>query len=270
MGKASSSKKVARAAGASGGRTSRGRAPVLWYTALLVIILAGAALTAFSRQERQDALGSPTSQTPPRANQDHWHTAYGVYDCDKWLDPVTDQKDDNGIHTHGDGVVHVHPFVSKVAGKNATFGKFVTQVNAKIDTTSFSWPAGGKTVAHKKGDKCGDVAGELKVFYDGKLVTTDPKDIKLTDRGKLVIAFVTPDKTVEAIGDPPSVGNLDNLTDVDPATTSTTAGGDPTATTAPGAPSTTLTSDTTAPGQPGATTTAPATTAPATTATTAK
>jgi hypothetical protein len=254
MGKASSSKKVARAAGASGGRTSRGRAPVLWYSSLAVILLAGVGLTAFSRQQRQDKLGSPSSQTPPRANQDHWHTAYGVYVCDKWADPVTNQEDANGIHTHGDGIVHVHPFTSKVAGKNATFGKFVTQVNAKIDTKSFTWPAGSEKITKKNGDKCGETAGEVKVFYDGKPVTTDPNNIRLTDRGKLVIAFVTPDTTAEKIGDPPSVPNLDSLTDVAPTDTSVPA--DPTASTVPGA--------TTVPGAPGDTTptTAPAASTP--------
>jgi len=232
MGKASSSKKVARAAGASGGRTSRGRAPVLWYSALLAIVVAGAGLTAFSRQERQDALGDPKSQTQPRSNQDHWHVAYGVYVCDKWLDPVTDQSDAAGIHTHGDGVIHAHPFQSKVAGTKATFDKFTTQIKAKVDNKSISWPAPGGKVSKSNGDKCGDATGQVKVFYDGKPIEGTPNGVRFTDRGKLVVAFVGADVTAETIGDPPSVPNLDNLNDLAPSEPQGSAPSDP----APGAP----------------------------------
>lgn len=212
---------------------------MLWYSSLVVILLAGIGLTAFSREQRQDQLGG-SSQTPPRANQDHWHTAFGVYVCDKWLDPVTNQNDPQGIHTHGDGVVHAHPSVSAAAGKKATFGKLVSAIDAKLTSTSFTWPAGGDKVTKKSGDKCGETPAQVKVWYDGKEVSGDPKDVRLTDRGKLVVAFVPADVTLEKIGEPPSVQNLDNLNDLTPSEANTTGSSvapvDTTASTEPGAP----------------------------------
>ena len=69
-----------------------------------------------------DAPSSPPAPTPtpPVANQDHWHAAYGVYLCDDFAPPITDERDPKGIHTHGDGIIHIHPFVRSSPGKNAT------------------------------------------------------------------------------------------------------------------------------------------------------
>lgn len=219
MGRASSSKKVARAAGIGGGRTNRGKAPVLWYGSLIVILLAGVGLTSFSRNQRLDQLGSPTSKEEPRAGSTHWHVAYGVRVCDKWLDPVKDQVDPKGVHTHGEGVIHVHPSVASAAGKRATFQRFTEAVNTKVSVSQFTWPTGqgNKTATHKNGDKCGDQPAEVKAFYNGVLHKGDPADIRFTDRGKLVLALVPKDTTYEQIGDPPSTAGLDKLSDVAPA-----------------------------------------------------
>ncbi len=218
MGKASSSKKVARAAGIGGGRTNRGKAPVLWYGSLVVILLAGIGLTAFSRDQRQEELASPESKEEPRANAAHWHVALGVRVCDRWLDPVQDQADPKGIHSHSDGIIHVHPFVASAAGRRATLERYAEAVKGELAVNRFAWPeGGGKKVAHETGDKCGEQEAEVKAFYNGELHEGDPSDILLTDRGKLVLALVPKGTTYEQIGDPPSTGGLDNLSDVDPA-----------------------------------------------------
>ena len=218
MGKASSSKKVARAAGIGGGRTNRGKAPVLWYGSLVVILLAGIGLTAFSRDQRLEELNSPQSKEEPRANSAHWHVALGVRVCDRWLDPVRDEKDPKGIHTHSDGIIHVHPFVASAAGRRATFERYSEAVGGELAPNRFAWPEGdGKKKAHETGDKCGEQEAEVMAFYNGERHTGDPSDIRLTDRGKLVLALVPKGTTYNDIGDPPSTPGLDNLSDVDPA-----------------------------------------------------
>ena len=220
MGKASSSKKVARAAGAGGGRTSRGKAPVLWYSSLVLILVAGIGLTAFSRDQRLDKLNSPESKEEPRPNDSHWHVALGVRVCDKWLDPITDQVDPKGIHSHSDGIIHVHPFVASAAGPRATFERYAEAVKGELAADRFAWPEGDgkKKVEHETGEKCGEQEAEVKAFYNGQPHEGDPGNIRLTDRGKLVLAFVPKGTTYEQIGDPPSTPGLDNLSDVDPAT----------------------------------------------------
>jgi len=219
MGKASSSKKVARAAGTGGGRTTRGKTPVLWYGSLLVVLLAGVGLTAFSRQERLDSLNSPSSKEAPRANVDHWHVALGVRVCDRWLESVTVQPGPNGIHTHGDGLIHVEPSIASVSGRRATFQRFADAVKGEAQAKRFAWPegTGKKKVAHKTGDKCGEQEAEVKVFYNGKPETGDPLNIRLTDQGKLVLALVPKATTYEQIGDPPSSPELAKQKPADPA-----------------------------------------------------
>ncbi len=67
----------------------------------------------------------------PEQNVDHWHAVYGVWDCTLddgaggWLEPFTSWRDDVGIHSHEDGLIHIHPFFGISAGHNATFGHFL-------------------------------------------------------------------------------------------------------------------------------------------------
>src|SRR5688500_3304374 len=109
MGRASSGKKVARAASTGGGRTARGRQPWAWYAGIMAVILLGSFLIVTSRQERQDRLAAGGEISPSAAKRDHWHAAYGVYLCDTFQPPLTNERDPLGIHTHGDGVIHIHP-----------------------------------------------------------------------------------------------------------------------------------------------------------------
>ena len=120
MGKASSSKKVARAARAGGSSGPKQR-KLGFPLAIVAIVVLGVGLVAFARNDYTSA-----EATAPVVNQDHWHAAYGVYVCDAFRPPVTDVSSDDttGIHTHGDGIIHTHPFVASAAGKNATLGKW--------------------------------------------------------------------------------------------------------------------------------------------------
>ena len=122
MGKASSSKKVARAARAGGRRKVRGQRGLVFPVAIVLVAALGLALIFYARNENQ-----ASAATAPIANQDHWHTAYGVYICDKFITAFPHGLDQNaadplGIHSHGDGVIHIHPFSSTTSGKNATLG----------------------------------------------------------------------------------------------------------------------------------------------------
>ena len=65
MGKASSNKKVARAATTGGGRTARGRTPWMYYTAITLAVLLGVGLVYQSRHDRIQELAAGT-EVPPR------------------------------------------------------------------------------------------------------------------------------------------------------------------------------------------------------------
>ncbi|MDQ3679008.1 MAG: DUF1772 domain-containing protein [Actinomycetota bacterium] len=231
MGKASSSKKVARAATTGGGRTSRGSRAWGWYSALAIVTLVGILLVVTSRNQRLNANDPVTAEKPRAAAPDkgfagdHWHAAYGIYVCDRFASEIKSDRDPNGIHTHDDGIIHMHPFTRAVSGSKATFGVFAETVGLTVAEDTVK--VGDKT--YSNGDKCGDKEGRVQVLLNGKERPGDPKDIRLQDRDQLVIAFAPRDAEVPE--SPPSTPNLDNLNDVagSPGATSPT-------TQAPGTP----------------------------------
>jgi hypothetical protein len=246
MGKASSSKKVARAARA-GGRTAGNKQRNLLFPGVIGgIMVLGVALVAFAANDRKSE-----TDVPPVLG-DHWHAAVGFYICDQFEPDIAEFESRVGIHTHGDGVIHIHPSSADGAGGNATLGAFLEGAGVTLTDTELTM--GDQT--WKEGDqKCGDEDGELVVAQwkdvestdsEPALIRRDFDSIRFREDGEgYTIAFV-PEGTTD-IPKPESAAQLQVLGAAD----------DPTATTSTSAGAT----DTTA---PGATTTVP-TTAPATT-----
>jgi hypothetical protein len=238
MGRASSSKKVARASRAAGRPgTSRN---LVWPAAMVVLVALGVFLIVESRPNRAEAVR-------PRANnpEDHWHTAYGVFVCDDYIDNLTDQNSDAlGIHTHDDGLIHIHPTASEAAGENATLGVFTEEVGLTLEDDRLVLP-GEDGETHQDGDECGDERGivQLAVWEDAadeepEIITDDLAGHRLRDGEVIAIAFAPEGAELSK---PPSTGT--QPTDVPgasvpptnpPATgsTSTTAAGGGTTTTA--------------------------------------
>jgi hypothetical protein len=67
----------------------------------LVVVL-GSLLVLWARSDRE-------ATSAPRVG-DHWHSAYDVYVCDDFRSKIVVETDPNGIHTHSDGLIHIHPF----------------------------------------------------------------------------------------------------------------------------------------------------------------
>lgn len=213
MGRASSSKKVARAASTGGGRTARGSRPLGWYAAIAVVTILGVAGIVFSRAEYRQELAAGADGTAPVANKDHWHAAYGIYACDEFLPNLADERDPKGIHSHADGIIHIHPFVRSAAGRNATVAVFADAVGMELDDDRLEIP-GGETYEAGE-DKCGggkDAIVQVKV--NDKVVTEELANIKMNDGDHITIAFAPKDAELPA---PPSA---DDLTRLDPRTDS--------------------------------------------------
>jgi hypothetical protein len=186
MGRASSSKKVARAARAAG-RPGSGR-NWLWPAAVTVLVALGITLVFVSRDDGSAAEASP-------AIGDHWHSAYGVYTCGDFVDPLTDQNDDaNGIHTHQDGLIHIHPTSTQATGDNATLSVFAEETGLGLEDDRLEIPGGDTFVEGE--DECGGEPGIVQVaVWDDpidespEVVTEDVADIKLGENQILTIAF---------------------------------------------------------------------------------
>src|SRR5687768_15606849 len=99
MGKASSAKKVARAARTGGGRTRRGTTSWVWPGLMAVVVILGTAGIVYSRDQRQ-----PDNTRP--LTTDHWHAAVGYYICGSFVPNLPEGDDPLGIHGHGDNIVH--------------------------------------------------------------------------------------------------------------------------------------------------------------------
>lgn len=240
MGKASSAKKVARAARTGGGRTRRGSSSWAWPALMAIVVLLGTAGIVYSRDQREPDTSPPFAATAERP-ADHWHAAIGYYICGEFAPNLPEGTDPLGIHGHGDNVVHIHPFSSSAAGKRATLDIYFETVDVDVSDDSIRLPG---QEARSDGDRCDDGPGQfqMKVWDSrdpadqGRIVPGDPNDFRPQDGQLITLAFVPEGVDIPR---PPSADTLDNLSDVpqqqQPVTTSTTPAEEPSTTsTTPG------------------------------------
>jgi hypothetical protein len=209
---------------------------------IAAVVVLGVLGVVLSRNQHSAAADSPTVN-------DHWHAAYGFDVCGNFLPDLPQPANLIGLHTHGDGVIHIEP-QDPIAdtGKNATLGRFVNgYAGMKLTRTSFT--VINKT--WKNGDMCGDKPGKVVVKRNGSTVTGDPNSVRVPKNGWITIAFVPEG---EQVGPPPNWQGK-----VDKANGGTSAHNAPT--TLPGATASTAPAST-APSPSSPPTSAPATTAP--------
>lgn len=235
MGKASSAKKVARAARA-GGRVSSGQPRSLLFPSVLaLVIVLGTALVVYAREDRrnEDLGGTPQLR-------DHIHQALGINVCGEWLTDLPEFETVVGIHTHGDGVIHVHPTSQLGVGANATLERYMKNVRddagIEFSLSDSKLVYMGETYEEGKTECEGVEDPQLRVAYWSNVqFTEDPPVIRTGDFGGIrlnedgagiTIFFGDPDADIPK---PPKADRLAELGAVDSGgTTSTTAadGGD--------------------------------------------
>ncbi|MGH9031750.1 MAG: hypothetical protein ACRDY4_08805 [Acidimicrobiia bacterium] len=182
--------RYARAQARARYRKPKRRGSSLWWNvAIGVIVLLGIGGIVVSRASSNGASGSP-------AIGDHWHAQLDVFDCRAggFLSPVpefeaTPEGTRTGLHTHGDGFMHIHPFTSADAGDNATVGTFLDNAGG-FDASDGSWELWeGGTV--ENGDACGDgQPGVVRWSVNGEEQDGDPGDYKPDDGDRIVLAFI--------------------------------------------------------------------------------
>lgn len=235
MGKASSSKKVARAAGTGGGRTARGRTPWTYYGIILAVVVLGLVGTLASRDHRLAQLNAAGSTSPPAVGSTE-SAAFALDVCGTLQPNLKTSKDPVGLATQGDGIIHIHPFAASAAGANATLGLFASSIGMKLNANELQAP-GGK--AHHDGDKCNGQPGHVYVRHfaypgapltSGTLETSDPQAVHLDDGSEYTIAFVPAAQKNQI--PPPASAVVTTLTNLEAAataaTSSTTTGAAPT------------------------------------------
>lgn len=138
---------------------------------------------------------------------DHWHNAFGIYICGEFLADIQSDLDPVGIHTHNDGLIHIHPFSSAAAGDNATLGLFAESL--EIDDDLDAWSQRSCTDGEDN-----DVPSEFKVVRWESVTAQDPaetvvddyRSVKLVGDGQVIMVALVAQG--EAVPMPPSVTAL--------------------------------------------------------------
>ena len=68
---------------------------------------------------------------------DHWHAQITMSVCGE---TYVESPSEGGIHSHGDGLLHIHPHAANEAGKNATLRRFFEGARTKVTATSIQIP----------------------------------------------------------------------------------------------------------------------------------
>ena len=148
------------------GRRPKKRGGAAWfYSMLAVIVIAGILGVALSRPDSADAIPPQPGNPATGAPGDHWHAAIAADICGTWLGApaefltVADNPNVGvGLHTHGDGFVHIEPQSASEGGNNATLGRWLRYGGWTASETSFDlWsgpPSDPGTTTWSDGDKC--------------------------------------------------------------------------------------------------------------------
>ncbi len=156
----------------------------------LVVVL-GSLLVLWARSDRE-------ATSAPRVG-DHWHSAYDVYVCDDFRSKIVVETDPNGIHTHSDGLIHIHPFNKLASGQDATMGEFFNAFGGRIDDNSVVLDTGETLTADID---CNGQPAVVKVARfdaddmerDPEVLTEDLANVRfLKDREAFTIALVPAD-----------------------------------------------------------------------------
>lgn len=228
MASSSSAKKVARVASKSGPKspTKKNRS-WLFPAAIVAIVALGVGVVVYAVSQRSglgDNSVKPRAQLSANTPSDHWHAAFAINVCGKELAALQDaQADVLGIHTHGDGLAHVHPFSTSASGKRATLGVFFDQTGLKVTDDGFKLSDGK---VYKAGETtCGGKETELVMAHwknaleagtkaPDKIYTSGFGDVRFTeDKGAFTLALVP--KGSRDIPAPKSAAEIESLGSAD-------------------------------------------------------
>jgi hypothetical protein len=228
MARGDSGKKVSRASRAGGKVRSAQQRSLLFPGFIVGVVVVGVLLVVLSLDEN-------VASTEPPVFGDHWHAAYGVYVCDEFLAPLpTDAGGD--LHTHGDGLIHIHPASNAATGTKATLGLWADTAGMGVDDESIDMP-GDEFDVNESDDDCAGEDAEIQIAVwaptafnqagqatawddDPTIITEDVEDVRPQDNDLVTMAFVPADAEIPQ---PPSIGALAAPEDEEPVTPSVTA-----------------------------------------------
>ena len=137
------------------------------------------------------ALEPPALPAPPgaRVNADFWTAALGAHICGTWLENAPTFGGDTGVHSHGDGLVYIHPFNEDEAGDNATLGLFLERGGWQASADQLTLWDG---VEHRTGATCPNgQPARVRWWVDDVEQHGDPSAFTPRDGQVIVLSFDT-------------------------------------------------------------------------------
>jgi len=160
---------------------------------LLIALLVALAVAVVSRQFTDLGGAGTVGQRPPTAvrgpfmNRDHWHALYAVFICGRRQPNFPTWE--AGVHTHADGVIHIHPFLPHEEGEGARLTKWFEYGGGKLTQTEMQMPGTPVDQIYRKGDRCPEGgAGVLQVSVNGERLD-DWSDYIPQDGDRIIIEF---------------------------------------------------------------------------------
>ncbi|MGH9169320.1 MAG: hypothetical protein ACRD0Z_00350 [Acidimicrobiales bacterium] len=145
------SRRVARAAAVGSGRSYRQQTPLTWYLTVLVIVLLGVSLIAYSRYERIHPLPKVAAKATPPTAGDEWVAAVATDDCGKLSDSLLPETSlpDEAFSNSSNGIVVIAPGNNPTdptayEGDKATLGAYLSTNSITLTSLLLSVP--GKVV----------------------------------------------------------------------------------------------------------------------------
>ncbi|MSQ26244.1 MAG: hypothetical protein EXR49_08300 [Dehalococcoidia bacterium] len=114
---------------------------------------------------------------------EHWHAQLTMSVCgETYVEPPFE----GGIHSHGDGLAHIHPHAASEAGKNATMRRFFEHTRIKATATSIQIPG---ERAYQDGSLCSNGQRGTMHFTVNGQASAKGLDYVMKDGDKIGITF---------------------------------------------------------------------------------
>lgn len=184
------------------------RAPILAIATLLVlgVVTIAVVVAAVGRDPAHTRSASRSERTPyvsgPNAS-DHWHAALGVNDCGQWVPnwlwpPGATATGGTaragshgtqyaGLHSHGDGIIHIEPLAGDEMGAHATLGLYFRYGGWKLGANAVTFVG----VHERNGNLCHGEPGVLRWAVNGVERHGDPSAHKIADGDVIELVFTT-------------------------------------------------------------------------------
>jgi hypothetical protein len=154
-----------------------------------LVVVAGVALLA----------AACASGPSPRVGDD-WYASYAVNICGREVEPFPEF--DGGVHTHGDGLIHVHPTVPSEEGEGASLVEFFANAGGVLSEQELQLPGG---FPWRDGSVCASGRpGRLVVVVNEGPLRDDLETYVPQDGDRILVAVVPAGSPVPAVPPPPS------------------------------------------------------------------